>query len=57
MFEHHFKETIITILPGIGGLYAALESTNTGVKILVGGLTSVYIFVRILLAWKEYKSK
>jgi len=57
MFEHHFKETIITILPGLGGLYAALESTNVGVKILVGGLTSVYIFVRILLAWKEYKSK
>jgi hypothetical protein len=52
---HHLKETILTVLPSLGGLYAALEATNVGIKILVGGLTVVYLCIRIAIAWKDYK--
>lgn len=52
---HHVKETILTIIPSLGGLYAALEATNVGIKIIVGGLTVIYMIIRIIGAWKDLK--
>ena len=54
---HHIKETIITVLPGMGGLIAALETSNVLLKIIVGLLTIGWLVIRIGIAWKEYKSK
>lgn len=54
---HHFKDTIITILPGMGGLYAALETSNILLKVIVGALTAIWVLLRIGIAYKEYTSK
>jgi len=54
---HHLKDIVITVLPGMGGLYAALETSNIGLKVLAGGLTVIWLLFRIGIAYKEYKSK
>ena len=55
--HHHIKETIITLIPSMGGLYAALETTNVMLKVTAGILTIGWLLIRIAIAWNEYQSK
>jgi len=54
---HHLKETIITIIPSMASLYAALETTNLLLKVTAGILTIGWLLIRIAMAWNEYQSK
>lgn len=50
---HHLKDTIITIIPSAGGLYAALETSNVALKLIIGGLTVIYMIIKIKKALKD----
>ena len=54
---NHIKDTIITVIPSIGGLYAALEATNMLIKVLIGGATLVYVIIKAVGAWRDIKRK
>lgn len=54
-FSHIFKDTIITILPSMGGMYAALEASNILLKLIAGGLTIIWLIIRIATALKDYR--
>lgn len=54
---HHIKDIIITILPSLGGLQVALEASDIILKALAGGLTVIWLVIRIAIAYKEYKKK
>jgi len=54
---HHLKDIVITVLPGMGGLYAALETSNIFLKVIAGGLTVIWLLFRIGIAYKEYNTK
>lgn len=52
---HHIQDTALAILPAGIGVFAALESTNLILKVLFGGLSVIYITVKLIIALKEYK--
>jgi len=54
---HHLKDIVITVLPGMGGLYAALETSNIFLKVIAGGLTVIWLLFRIGIAYKEFNPK
>lgn len=54
---HHIKDIIITVFPTLGGLITALEASNIILKVLVGGLTAIWLGFRIGIAYMEFKEK
>lgn len=54
---NHIKHTIFTIVPTWAGVQAALEATDGAIKLLIGGITVVYLTIRTLSAWADYKAK
>ena len=54
---HHIQDIAAAILPPAVGVYTALEASNIILKVLFGGLSVIYITMKIIYLYKNRDKK